>query len=301
MDRFDVINLFLRVAEAGSFSKAAQQSGIAQSTASKRIAGLEKRLGVQLLRRTSRGLALTSAGQRYHDEARHLVNALEELDETVAEREHTPAGVLRLTCPPGLATSYLVPRLGPFRAAFPKLSLDFVVSQGNLNLVEERIDLAIRVGKLEDSELRSRQVGTAEAIVVASSAYLRDQGEPVTPDQLRGHALIASARHGRPRSWTFRRGSERVTIDPQGPIQSDDVELTRSAVKSGLGVAHAASWLFKDELASGEVRRLLTEYQSLRAPISAVWSGGRTLPKRTAVFLTYLEAICASEPTLRIR
>lgn len=301
MDRLDVMRLFLRVAEAGSFSKAAEQSGVVQSTASKRIASLEKRLGVQLLRRTSRGLALTSAGQHYHDEALRLLDAFDELDETIAERERTPAGVLRVTCPPGLATSYLIPRLGPFRTEFPQLSLDFVVSQGNLNLVEERIDLAIRVGALEDSELRSRQVGTAEAIVVASSAYLHERGEPTTPDALNDHALIASARNGHPRSWTFRRGSESVTIDPRGPIQSDDVELTRSAVKSGLGVAHAASWLFKDELASGEIRQLLRDYQCLRAPISAVWSGDRTLPRRAAVFLTYLEGLCASEPTLRMR
>ncbi|MEG8048162.1 LysR family transcriptional regulator [Sphingomonas aerolata] len=301
MDRLDVLNLFLRVAEAGSFSKAAQQSGIAQSTASKRIASLEKRLGAHLLRRTSRGIALTSAGQHYYDEALRLVDAFEQLDETVGKRERTPAGVLRLTCPPGLATSYLLPRLGSFRAEFPRISLDFVVSQGNLNLVEERIDLAIRFGDLEDSEMRSRQVGTAEAIVVASAAYLRERGEPTTPYELRDHALIASARNGKPRSWAFRRGQECVTIDPHGPIQSDDVELTRGAVKSGLGIAHAASWLFKDELVSGEVRRLLTNYQCLIVPISAVWSGDRSLPRRAAVFLTYLEAICASEPTLRIR
>jgi LysR family transcriptional regulator for bpeEF and oprC len=230
-----------------------------------------------------------------------LTAPFEELDETVGERERSPSGMLRLTCPPGLATSYLLPRLASFRADYPKLSLDFVVSQGNLNLVEERIDLAIRVGDLEDSEMRSRQVGTAEAIVVASSAYLRQRGEHATPYELHNHALIASARNGRPRSWTFRRGSECVTVNPQGPIQSDDVELTRSAVKSGLGIAHAASWLFKDELASGEVRQVLADYQCLRAPISAVWSGDRALPRRAAVFLTYLEAICASEPTLRIR
>ncbi len=301
MDRLDVMRLFLRVAEAGSFSKAAQQSGIAQSTVSKQIAALERRLGAQLVRRTSRGLALTAAGQHYHEKTLRLLDLFEELDEAVGEGERSPAGLLRLTCPPGFATSYVLPRLGAFLAEFPKLSLDFVVSQGNLNLIEERIDVAIRVGDLEDSELRSRQIGTAEAIVVASAEYLRLRGEPLKPEELSKHALIASARNGLPRSWTFRHASERVTIDPQGPIQSDDVELTRSAVKSGLGIAHAASWLFKDELAAGDVRQLLADYKCLRAPISAVWSGDRALPRRAEVFITYLEAMCASEPTLRIR
>ncbi len=301
MDKLDVMKLFLRVAEAGSFSKAAQQTGIAQSTVSKQVASLEKRLGAQLVRRTSRGLALTSAGQLYHNEALRLVDAFDDLDEAVAEGQRSPTGVLRLTCPPGLATSHLLPHLDRFMTDYPKLSLDFVVSQGNLNLVEERIDIAIRVGELENSELRSRQVGTAEAIVVASAAYLRARGTPTNPEELRGHALIASARAGRPRSWTFRRGLERVTIDPQGPIQSDDVELTRCAVKSGLGIAHAASWLFKDELASGEVHRLLADYQCLQAPISIVWSGDRILPRRAAVFIAFFEAICAAEPTLRTR
>lgn len=301
MDKLDVMKLFLRVAEAGSFSKAAHLAGITQSTVSKQIAALEKRVGAQLVRRSSRGLALTAAGQHYYDDALRLVDEFEALDDAVSERERSPAGLVRVTSPPGFAALYLLPRMGSFFLEFPKLTLDFLVSQRLTNLVEESIDVAIRMGDLQDSELRSRQVGTASAIVVASAAYLREHGEPREPADLQHHACIASMRNGRARPWHFRQGTARVAIDPKGTIQSEDTELTRAAVKSGLGIAYAASWLFKEELSSGAVCQILPDYACREVPISAVWSGDRALPRRAAVFIDFLAAICAAEPTLCIR
>lgn len=301
MDRLDTMRLFLRVAEAGSFSKAARLMGIAQSTVSKQIALLEARLGAQLVRRTSRGLALTSAGQHYYDDALRLADQFEALEDAVSQRERSPTGLLRLSCPPALATSYLLPAMPEFLTRYPGLSFDFVVSQHLLNLVENRIDVAIRIGDLADSELRFRPVGTTEAIVVASSDYLLRHGEPETPAALSDHGCIVSMRSGRPRPWSFTRDGRHVTIEPAATLHSDDVELTRTAVKCGLGIAYAASWLFKDELASGAVRRILPDYRCSRAPISAVWAGNRALPRRGAVFIDYLAAICAAEPTLRQR
>lgn len=296
-----MMKLFLRVAEAGSFSKAARHMGIVQSTASKQIAVLEKRLGAQLVRRTSRGLALTAAGQHYYDEALRLVDEFDVLDDAVSERERSPAGTVRVTSPPAFAASYLLPNLGPFVAKYPKLSLDFIVSQRIVNLVEERVDIAVRMGELEDSELRSRQVGTTTNLVVASAAYLNAHGEPNTPAELKHHACIASVRGGKPRSWLFNDGADRMIVEPKGSIRSDDAELTRAAVKAGLGIAYGASWLFREELASGAVRQILTDYACLHVPISAVWSGGRALPRRAAVFIDFLASVCAAEPALRIR
>ena len=301
MDRFDRTKLFLRVVETGSFSKAARLTGIAQSTASKQVAALEKRIGAQLVRRTSRGLALTAAGQHYYDDALRLIDEFEALEDAVGDRKRSPTGLVRLTCPPGFATSYLVPRLAPFVAQHPGLSLEFVVSQHLLNLVEERIDVAIRVGDLEDSELRSRQLGTTTAIAVASADYLRIHGAPKTPAELEGRPCIASVHQNKPRPWHFRRGASRTTIEPKGPVRSNDVELTRTAVKAGIGIAYAASWLFKDELASGTVRQILTDYECLQAPISAVWSGDRALSKRAAVLVDFITSICDAEPHLSIR
>jgi LysR family transcriptional regulator for bpeEF and oprC len=301
MDRLEMTKLFLRVVEAGSFSKAARLTGIAQSTASKQVAALEKRIGVQLVRRTSRGLALTAAGQHYYDDALLLVDEFEALEDAVSDRDRLPTGLVRLTCPPGFATSYLLPKLGPFVSQYPGLSLEFVVSQHLVNLVEERIDVAIRVGDLEDSELRSRQLGTTAVIVVASAEYLMNHGEPKTPAELEGRPCIASVRQGKPRPWNFRQGAVRMKIEPKGPVRSDDVELTRTAVRTGLGIAYAASWLFRDDLATGVVRQILGDYECIQAPISAVWSGDRALPRRAAVLIDYIATICAAEPELCIR
>lgn len=299
MDRLDNIKLFFRVAEAGSFSKAARQLAMAQSTASKQIAELERRLGVQLLQRTTRGLAITAAGQHYYDSAIRLIDELESLDEAVSEQERSPAGMVRVNSPPGFAASYLLPKLMSFTTKYPKLEIDFTVSQNLANLVEERIDVAIRMGNLEDSDLRFRQVGTATAIVVASADYLEQHGEPTTPADLERHACIASMYLGKPRPWLFVRGQERVSIEPRGSIRSDDVELTKAATKAGLGIAYAASWLFREELVSGSVRQLLTDYQCSAVPISAVWAGDRILPGRTSAFIDFVADICAIEPALR--
>ncbi|MBM7115980.1 LysR family transcriptional regulator [Archangium primigenium] len=300
MDTLDVMKLLLRVAETGSFSKAARQMRMAQSTASKQIALLEKRLGAQLVRRTSRGLALTEAGQHYYDEALRLIGELEALDDAVREREREPAGLVRVTSPPGFAADFLLPELGSFFARYPGLSIDFVVSQRLVNLVEERVDVAVRMGELESNELRARHVGTSTAIVVASPGYLREHGEPTHPAELERHDCIASMRGGRPRPWQFGHGAERVFIDPKGSIQSDNTELTRAAVKAGLGIGYAASWLFKEELSSGAVRQLLTGHECLQVPINAVWSGDRALARRTALFIDFLATRCAAEPMLRI-
>jgi LysR family transcriptional regulator, regulator for bpeEF and oprC len=175
------------------------------------------------------------------------------------------------------------------------------VTQRVVNLIEERIDIAIRVGELDDSELRCRQVGTTAAIVVASTAYLDAHGEPKTPADLVDHPCIASMRNGRPRPWQLGRGTARISIDPKGPIQSNDVEVTRAAVKAGLGIGHAASWLFKDDFASGDVRQILPDYECIQHPISAVWSGDRALPRRATAFIDHLATVCAAEPSLRIR
>ncbi|WNG17508.1 LysR family transcriptional regulator [Cystobacter fuscus] len=301
MDKLDVMKLLLRVVETGSFSKAARQMRMAQSTASKQIALLEKRLGAQLLRRTSRGLTLTDAGQHYYDQALRLIGEFEALDDGVREREHAPAGLVRVSSPPGFAADYLLPALGSFLARYPGLSIDFAVSQRLVNLIEERVDVAVRVGDLESSDLRARQVGTTTAIVVASPGYLRAHGEPTRPADLKRHDCIASMRDGRARPWRFDHGAERVLIDPKGSIQSDNTELTRAAVKAGLGIGYAASWLFKEELASGAVRQLLSAHECLQVPIHAVWSGDRALSRRTALFIDFLAAICAAEPLLRIR
>jgi LysR family transcriptional regulator for bpeEF and oprC len=301
MNRLEATKLFLEVVEAGSFSKAARLTGTVQSTVSKQIAALEARLGAQLVRRSSRGLTLTAAGQHYYDEALRLVEEFDALDEAVSERERAPSGLVRLTCPPGLAPTYLLPNLGPFLARYPQLSIEFIVSQRVVNLIEERIDVAIRVGDLDDSDLGRRQIGTAAAIVVASTAYLEEHGEPATPADLDRHPCIASMHNGRPRAWQFARGSERASIDPKGSIRSDDVEVTRAAVKSGLGIGHAASWLFRDEIASGSIRRILAGYRCAERPINAVWAGNRALPRRIAVVVDHLASVCATEPDLRIR
>lgn len=156
-----------------------------QCTASKQIAAFGRGIGTQLVPRTSRGLALTAAGHHYYGDCLRLIDEFEVPEDAVSERDRSPVGLFRLTCPPGFATSYLLPRLDPFVVQYPGLSLEFVVSQHFVNLVAELIDVAIRVGDLENSELRSRQIGTSTAIVGRSRIASVRSGSPLPSTSVR--------------------------------------------------------------------------------------------------------------------
>lgn len=301
MDRLDVLQLFVRVADTGSFSKAARAAGIGQPTVSKQIAALEARLGAQLLRRTSRGLSLTGAGQDLYDSAVRLLQDLVAAEARIGRGRVSPSGLVRVATSAGLGRMYVVPRLPEFFARFPDIALDLDISERHVNLIEDGIDVAIRIGRLSDSSLVARGIGSMEAVTVAAPSYIERFGEPMTPDDLERHACVVFMFRGAPNPWEFKAPSGTRAILPKGPVRTNDAEHIRAAVRAGLGIGHNASWLFAADIASGAVRRLLREFVPAPYPINAVHPGGRLLPGKVKVFVDFLAQICADEPTLRIR
>ncbi len=299
------MQLFVRVAETGSFSKAARTVGIGQPTASKLVAALEERLGAQLLRRTSRGLSLTEAGQDYYESAVRLLDEVDAAESRVGRGKVSPSGLVRMALSAGFGRLYVVPRLPALFARYPELSVDLVVSDRHVNLVEEGIDLAIRIGPLSDSTLVARRIGACEQITVASASYLARApgGVPRTVADLATHACVVFTSRGAPRAWQLVTPDGSVAFQPRGPVRSHDAEHLRAAVLAGLGIAHQLSWLFADDLAAGTVERVMADHDTGRAPfpVSAVTPGGRMIPTKTKVVIDYLAEICASEPTLRLR
>ncbi|HEY4174643.1 MAG TPA: LysR family transcriptional regulator [Rhodopila sp.] len=301
MDRLATMRLFLRVVETASFSQAARLEGIGQPAVSKQIAALEDRLGAQLVNRTSRGLSLTAAGQDFYDSALRLLAKLEEAEARVGRGQSAPAGRVRVAISAGIGRLYFVPRLPAFFERFPGVTVDLDISERHVSLIEDGIDVALRIGHLADSTLVARRIGSSVAATVATPAYLQRAGEPQTPADLVHHDCIAFLFHGEPLPWAFNGPAGPIVVEPKGKIRTNDAEHLRAAVRAGIGIGHNASWLHAADLAAGKLVPLLTEYAPNPVPIHAVCPGGRRIPGRVRTFIDFLSEVCAQDPHLRIR
>lgn len=301
MDRIDAMRLFMRVAESGNFSKVARATGVSQPTVSKIVAGLEARVGAQLLRRTSRGLSLTDAGQDFYASAVAIVERVDEMESRVGKGEAAPAGLVRVALSPAFGRLEIVPHLAAFFERYPEVGVEFSVTQRYVNLVEEGLDLAIRVGPLADSTMMARRIGGMRYLTVATPAYLARAGTPRSIDELKGHSCIALMSRDAPRPWEFLGAAGAVEFMPQGPVRSNDAEYIRAAVLAGLGIGHNAGWLYARDLAAGRLVPLLADYAPAPFPIHAVWPGSRRLAGKTRVLIDYLAELFGANDFLNFR
>lgn len=299
MDKLDAMRIFVRVVESGSFSQAARDLDISQPKVSKQIAALEARLGTQLLARNSRTLSVTPAGQDYYEATLRILEDLDEVEERIVDGQSTPAGLVRVTMAPALGRLFVIPRLRDFRERFPDVAIDMEVSSRHVDLIEEGIDVAIRIGRLSDSALVARRIGAMRMITLASAGYLAKYGTPQALDDLRSHQRIGYVYQGDVVGWGFQVDGQPVTVDGGGAFRTNDAEHVRGAVLAGLGIAHHASWLFTDVLATGAVVRILQQHAPPSFPIQAVTAAGRRMPSRVREFIDFLAAICAEQPELR--
>lgn len=301
MDRIEVMRLFMRVAESGNFSKVARAERLSQPTVSKVVAGLEAKLGVQLLRRTTRGLSLTNEGHEFYTSALAIVERVDELESRLGGSDSAPRGPIRVALSPAFGRMEVIPGLQAFFSQYPGVTIDFSVSQRYVNLVEEGIDVAIRVGPLSDSTMMARRIGSMGYLTVATPDYLARHGIPRTVDDLKQHQCIAFVARDAPRPWEFKENGESVEFLPQGPVRSNDAEYLRSAVLAGLGIGHNASWLYGRDVEAGRLVTLLGEYMPEPFPIHAVWPGSRRLSGKTRAFIDFLVALFAEHPLLHVR
>lgn len=301
MDRLDVMRLFVQVAETASFSKAAKANGLGQPTVSKHIAGLEKRLGAQLIRRTSRGLSLTDAGDAFYKSVVRLLDEFDEVEAQISHSHATPTGRIRVALSAGFGRMHVLPHLAAFFALYPGMSVDADVSDHHINLIENRIDVAIRIGTLSDSSLVARLIGSGETALVASPAYLARRGRPDSPADLASHDCVTFIADSGTRPWEFAGPGGSIRIEPKGPVRTSDADYLRSAVLSGYGLAQAPGWLFVEELENGGVVRLLEGFAPARHSIYAVSPSGRLQSNKVRVFVDFLADTFSRQPSLRLR
>jgi DNA-binding transcriptional LysR family regulator len=300
MDRLDAIRLFVRVVESGSFAAVAREAGVGQPAVSKRIAALEAYLGAQLMRRTSRSMTLTDGGLIFYESALRLLSDFETVESLVGRGQSAPSGLVRMTAAPFFGRFYITPRLPAFFARYPDISIEFSASERTVNLVEEGIDLAIRIGRLTESSMIARKLAATRLVTVATPTYLETRGIPTTLDELEEHSRLIFALRGEPQPWEFWGPSGPILHHPKGNFRTADAEQVRAAVLANLGLAHSPGYLFAPEIASGAVRTVLHNYEPRAMPISAVHPGGRRLPTKVRVLIDFLADTFASDPSLAL-
>jgi LysR family transcriptional regulator for bpeEF and oprC len=284
----DRIRTFVRVVERGTFSAVAREAGIGQPAVSKKVAGLEENLGVQLLVRSASNVRLTDAGQEFYEA---MVRVLDELDSArarVGSGQVDPSGVVRLSMTPFLGRAYVVPRLPELLERYPRLVVELRVSERTPNLLEEGLDAAVHTGELPDSALIAHRIATTPLVSVATPAYLAKHGNPRQPAELAGHRGVAFAPFGAPSPWRFRTDAGLVRHAPTGSFRTDDAEAIRAAVLAGLGIGFAPGWLFAREISSGEVTWVLRAFAPPALPVSVVQQAGRRLPMRVRVVVEFV-------------
>lgn len=294
MDRLFWMHCFTRAVETGSFSAVARELSIGQPNVSRHVAALETHLGVRLLHRSTRTLKLTPEGERYYAEARRALDAIAEA-ESNARGEDTPQGLVRVACPTALARFKLLPLVKPMLGRYPKLQLDLQIADRAVELIEEGIDVAIRVGDLKDSSLLARRVGSARRITVASPEYLARHGIPQCPADLAAHDCIRYSLLATGSIWPYNGAPVEVT----GRLQVSAPDALRAMALDGLGIAMAPSWLFEDALADGRLVRVLAEWQLSELPIHALYPARRLLPRRAAAFMEFIAQAFAEDAQIR--
>lgn len=295
MDRFQAMATFIRVVDTGSFSAAARQINVGQPAVSKLIVQLEERLGVRLITRTTRGLSPTEAGERFYERARRALEEAEEAELAARGAGRGLSGRLRISAATTFARLHIVPRLPELMADHPDLDLEVIMDDRVIDMVEEGIDLSLRMGELADSTATARKIAAGRRSLVATPAYLARAGVPQTPADVAGHEAVVYT-HYNARNWTFRNSSGgEASVSVGGRLRVTAAEGLRAAVLADIGLAVASDWMFVRELASGTVVRVLEDWDLPPIDLWAVFPTGRLASAKARIFADFVAAALRAE------
>lgn len=293
MDRLLAIETFVRVVDTGSFSAAARIQNMGQPAVSKMIAQLEDWLGVRLLLRSTQGLTPTEAGQNFYARARRTI---EEADEAVLAARGTAAGLsgrVRISAAVCFARLHIVPRLPQFLAEHPDVEVDMLLEDRNVDLVEEGVDLALRMGQQTDPAMTMRKIAERPRRVIATPEYFARHGRPESPAALLGHQAVIYTRDQGGEAYTFNRGTEEMSVNLSGRVRISATEGLRAAVFSSIGLAISSGFAFGPELISGQVVSALDDWSLPAIQLFAVYPTGRMASSKARAFATFVEQCLA--------
>jgi DNA-binding transcriptional LysR family regulator len=296
MDLNEIV-VFARVVETGSFTAAAQMLGLPKSTVSRKVAQLEERLDARLLQRTTRKLSLTEIGRAYYERCQRIVADIAAAEQLVSELQEAPRGLLRVTAPVDVGGLYLGCIVAEFLRSAPEIQIELVLSDKVFDLVDERLDLALRFGPLPDSSLVARRLGGIVSYVVAAPSYVARRGSPSKPEDLAGHDIVAFVPISRMRFWTLHGpGGAQTELQPLGRISGNGMFAIREAVVAGGGVSLLPDFAISRELASGALVRVMPAWRGPESELFAVYPSTRNLSPKLRTFLDFLGAKLTPPP-----
>ena len=287
MDLNDIV-VFTKVAETKSFTGAAEQLGLPKSTVSRKLAQLEERLGVRLVQRTTRKLALTEIGEAYYARASRIVQDIQAAEQVVTDMQATPRGRLRVTAPIDLSTRYLGAIIADFIADHADITVELDATDRVVDLIEEGYDVAVRFGQLPESTLIARKLSTLTAVVCASPAYLAKRGTPKSVDELEDHEKVLFAPSARTTGWTLTNGDQTYELGRPARFISNNLGAVRDVVLAGGGIAVMSEFMVACDIHEAKLVRVLPEWTSRTFDVQAVYPARQNLPPRLQLFLDHL-------------
>ncbi len=297
MDRFEEMQTFVRVVDAGGLSAAARRLDIARSAVSRRLADLEARLGVQLLTRTTRRINLTEHGRAFYERCVALLAELEETERAVSSGHKALRGTLRIAAPLSFGIKHLSPLLDDFLKTHPDLTLDLDLNDRTVNLMEEGVDLAVRIGNLNDSTLVARRLARVRRILCASPEYLARYGEPGRPEDLGAHVGLLYTHMSETQHWQFQRADTSwVSVSVPTRMRANNGDILLKAAIDGLGVLGGPTFICYEAIAQGLLQPILCDYELPQSAVYVMYPRQRHLPQRLRVLINHLAASLGDEP-----
>lgn len=292
MDRHTLLHSFVLVADQGSFAAAALVEGVTPVVMGRRLDALERHLGVKLMHRSTRGLALTDLGEQYLERARSLLRDFDEADASITHGGHSVSGHLVVSAPAAFGRRHIAPHAPAFQARYPELKLSFNLTDSVVDLVRQGYDMGIRIGEVSDPNYVAIKLFANRRVVCGAPGYFKRHAAPQTLEDLAEHNCLAfNLQGGQQRGWTFLREGKQVAVRVSGSLDCNDGELLFNWVKQGLGIGWRSTWEIQAELKQGQLLTVLDEFALPAYDIQAVYPQQRFLPIKVRVFIDYLKAI----------
>ncbi len=288
MDSLNAMEVFVRVVQAGSFSEAARNLNRTPSAVSKQVSRLEDRLGARLINRTTRRLGLTEEGSAFFERAQRILTDVEEAEQAVSHLHGAPRGTLKLNAPVVFGHAHIAPLLPKYLALYPEMRVDLSTNDRYVDLLEEGLDLVIRIGELSDSSLIARKLAVTRRVVVASESYLKARGIPARPGDLSEHNCLVFLYRAVRNVWQFDGPEGAESVEVKGDIETNSIEVILELLLAGHGIALMPTWLVGEYLQSGRLTQVLHGYAAPDAQIYAVYPPGRHLSPKVRSFVDFL-------------
>ena len=298
MDRFEDLQAFVAVVETGSFTAAADRLDTAKSAVSRRISALEQRLGVQLLRRTTRQLKVTDSGQNFYQHSARILADLDEAEAALLQEHGELRGTLRVALPLAFGIRHMYEPIAAFNRLHPQLRFDLNLNDRRIDLVEEGIDVALRIGNLADSTLIARRLFEARTVVCGSPDYFVRHGTPLSPADLKDHQCLVYGNLANPTKWVCRDAEgKKISVDIQAAMTASSGDFLSAAATQGLGIAVQPTFIAGESIGRGELVPVLTNYQWPVSTAYAVYPPTRHLSRRARAFIDFLAEYFSGTPS----